>query len=177
LSIPPQWFIQQPDSVEDVPPIPSAANGLPLSPPPPSSGADVGGDPPDNTKPTAAAASPEAIFHTVPPCRQRIYQSQSYIRYIEGLRLGRRNMCDWNRELSPAASLLLPAAVPAAADSVVAAPGAAAATHRLVELAAAAPLPWLERVSALQGENSDIDTLFALRDFMLQEALNVVKFA
>ena len=86
-------------------------------------------------------------------------------------------MCDWNRELSPAASLLLPAVVPAAADSVVAAPGAAAATHRLVELAAAAPLPWLERVSALQGENSDIDTLFALRDFMLQEALNVVKFA
>ncbi len=87
-------------------------------------------------------------------------------------------MCDWNRELSPAASLLLPAAVPAAADSDV----AAAATHRLVGnyrevAAAAAPLPWLERVSALQGENSDIDALFALRDFMLQEALNVVKFA
>jgi hypothetical protein len=107
----------------------------------------------------SSSSSSAAIFHTVPPCRQRIFQSQSYIRYIEGLRLGR--MCDWEQELSPTSSLL---ALPAK--------GAEPLSTRVP--------PWLERAS-LSGhganKTADVDTLFALRDFMLQEALDVVKFA
>jgi hypothetical protein len=102
------------------------------------------------------------MFHTVPPCRQRIFQSQSYIRYIEGLRLGRSHMCDWEQELSPTSSLL-------------ALPG------QPVEPLSARVPPWLERASlsghAGANKTADADTLFALRDFMLQEALDVVKFA
>ena len=75
-------------------------------------------------------------------------------------------MCDWRRELSSSRDLF-PAAVSPndlfnGQDDVVMA-------------------SWLDAVQGNGGENdkesSSIDSLFALRDFMLQEALSVVKFA
>ena len=73
-------------------------------------------------------------------------------------------MCDWRRELSSSRDLF-PAAVSPndlfnGQDDVVMA-------------------SWLDAVQggAEKDEESSIDSLFALRDFMLQEALSVVKFA
>ena len=67
-------------------------------------------------------------------------------------------MCDWSRELSTTR------------DTVSSDPDT---------LAVAIP-SWLDDLIAQDKTASSadaIDTLFALRDFMLQEALNVVKFA
>ena len=71
-------------------------------------------------------------------------------------------MCDWRRELSSSRDLF-PAAVSSSdllkgQDDVVMA-------------------SWLEAVQGGGKEESSIDSIFALRDFMLQEALSVVKFA
>jgi len=63
-------------------------------------------------------------------------------------------MCDWRRELS-ASQELFPSTAAAAE----------AAEHRA-----------LADMLGTKGE-AGLDALFTLRDFMLQEALNVVKFA
>ena len=80
------------------------------------------------------------------------------MRYIEGLTSDSRSMCDWSRELSTTRDM-----VSSDPDTLaVAIPG------------------WLDDLIAQDKTASSadaIDTLFALRDFMLQEALNVVKFA
>lgn len=70
------------------------------------------------------------------------------MRYIDGLTVDSSSMCDWGTELSPSQDLLLDLTHPDT-DS------------------------WLERL----GATDTPDTIFALRDFMLQEALNVVKVA
>jgi len=73
-------------------------------------------------------------------------------------------MCDWRRELSSSRDLF-PAVVSSndllnGQDDVVMA-------------------SWLDAVQGggEKDEESSIDSLFTLRDFMLQEALSVVKFA
>ena len=80
------------------------------------------------------------------------------MRYIEGLTSDSGSMCDWSRELSTTRDM-----VSSDPDTLaVAIPG------------------WLDDLIAQDKTASSadaIDTLFALRDFMLQEALNVVKFA
>ena len=81
------------------------------------------------------------------------------MRYIEGLTSDSSSMCDWSRELSTTTR-----------DMVSSDPDT---------LAVAIP-GWLDDLIAQDKTASSadaIDTLFALRDFMLQEALNVVKFA
>ena len=62
-------------------------------------------------------------------------------------------MCDWGRELSSSSELL---------------PDHMAKQHLVIP-------DWLDPTS--DKEESKIDSIFALRDFMLQEALSVVKFA
>jgi len=74
-------------------------------------------------------------------------------------------MCDWRRELSSSRDLFPDVVSPNdllnGQDDVVMA-------------------SWLDAVQGgaeKEEEESSIDSLFALRDFMLQEALSVVKFA
>jgi len=100
----------------------------------------------------------EPIFHIVPPTTQKIYQSQAYMRYIEGLNRESNSMCDWKRELSSSQDILNSCSLN---DEIV--------------------LPsWLDRILTKEKDDTNtdtIDTIFALRDFMLQETLSVVKFA
>ena len=92
------------------------------------------------------------LYHPAPASNQRTWQSRAYLAYIDGL--GSHSMCDWQREL--------------------------ATTTSLVEQEVHLPLnnipPWLERLSVSEGRPG-VESFCALRDFMLQEALNVVKSA
>ena len=80
------------------------------------------------------------------------------MRYIEGLTVDSDSMCDWQTELSSSADIFLgynsddPDSDPLHIS------------------------PWLQRLINKDSHTS-VDTIFALRDFMLQEALNVVKVA
>jgi len=102
-----------------------------------------------------------ALYHPVPPSTLRTAQSQTYLAYISGLGLASETMCDWRRELAPSCSLL------GGGEEGGAAPGSSAQIR--------IP-PWLEKLYSSQNVHG-VDSLCALRDFMLQEALNVVKFA
>ena len=85
---------------------------------------------------------------------------QAYMRYIEGLTVDSDSMCDWQTELSSSQDIFL-GYNPHDPDN---------SEHSLP--------PWLERLMTKDpSSHSTIDTIFALRDFMLQEALNVVKVA
>ena len=94
----------------------------------------------------------------------RLYQqrtTEAYIRYIDTLALNCPTMCDWQRELSSSRDLRLHLEQEGQDDPVLIAS------------------TWLDAVQGgeeREGESS-LDSLFALRDFMLQEALSVVKFA
>jgi len=93
------------------------------------------------------------MFHIVPPKRQKIYQSEAYIKYIEGLNCESTSMCDWKKELSSSRELM--------------------ASYSMEE---DVRIPrWFGKTP--EDDTSSLDSLFALRDFMLQEALSVVKFA
>lgn len=99
-----------------------------------------------------------SIYHPAPPSSHRTFQSQTYLTYIKGLRLGNETMCDWSRELAPSHTLLF--SDEGGAPAHISTP------------------PWLEKMCNNSSENPrGVDSLCALRDFMLQEALNVVKFA
>ena len=80
------------------------------------------------------------------------------MRYIEGLNSESNSMCDWKRELSSSQDILSSCSLN---DEIV--------------------LPsWLDRILTKEKDDTNtdtIDTIFALRDFMLQETLSVVKFA
>jgi len=91
----------------------------------------------------------EPIFHSVPPRPQRLLHSEAYIKYIEGLNKDSRSMCNWDKQLN-------------ANSEVVRVPD----ESKL-------PVSWL---AGNTGEHAtSMDALWALRDFMLQEALGVVK--
>ena len=96
----------------------------------------------------------EGLYHPVEPSTQRIYQSNSYLAYIQGLRLGSETMCDWSRDLAPARDLLSEEGAP---------------SHITIP-------PWLEKLYTSEGSHG-VDSFCSLRDLMLQEALNVVKLA
>ena len=89
----------------------------------------------------------EPMFHTVPPRPQRLLHSEAYIRYIEGLTSDRATMCDWNKQLNSSKE-----------------------NTRTDE--AKLPAHWL----ADNGEHpTSLDALWALRDFLVQDSLGVVK--
>jgi len=96
---------------------------------------------------SGGANKQEPIFHTVPPRQPRLLHSEAYIRYIEGLNTESQSMCNWDRQL-----------------------GASKDTVKTDE--AKLPASWLQDIGEYP---SSVDALWALRDFMLQEALGVVK--
>ena len=63
-------------------------------------------------------------------------------------------MCDWKKELSSTRELMASYSM----EEEIRIPG------------------WFDKI-ATEENSSSFDSLFALRDFMLQEALSVVKFA
>jgi len=96
-----------------------------------------------------ATVRAEPLFHAVPPRPQRLLHSEAYIKYIEGLNKDSRSMCNWDRQLN--------------------------ANSEAVRVPDEGKLPvsWL---AGNQGEYAtSTEALWALRDFMLQEALGVVK--
>merc|ERR1711962_1264195 len=111
---------------------------------------------PQNTSrptPATSAGAPakqvEPIFHTVPPRPQRLLHSEAYIRYIEGLTTDSQAMCNWDKQLN-----------------------ATKENTRTDE--ARLPAHWL----AENGEHgTSLDALWALRDFLVQDSLNVVKIS
>ena len=127
---------------------------------------------------TVCPNNQEPIFHNVPPTTQKIYQSQvflfgtpcnsgiiflsvqAYMRYIEGLNSESNSMCDWNKELSSSEEIF---------------------QSRIMEDGDSEDLPtWLDNIiNNMEGgaRTNNNNTLFALRDFMLQETLSVVKFS
>jgi len=91
----------------------------------------------------------EPLFHSVPPRPQRLLHSEAYIKYIEGLNKDSRSMCNWDRQLNASQEAVRPPD-----ESKL-------------------PVSWL---AGNTGEHAtSMDALWALRDFMLQEALGVVK--
>lgn len=106
------------------------------------------------------------LYHPAPGSfsSKRTLQSQSYLTYIQGLRLGSQTMSDWSRELAPSGDLVLSRALDPSGEVV------------LDPTAHISIPPWLEKLYSNQ-QTPRVDSLCALRDFMLQEALNVVKFA
>jgi len=91
----------------------------------------------------------DPLFHSVPPRPQRLLHSEAYIKYIEGLNKDSRSMCNWDRQLNANSEL-----VRAPDESKL-------------------PVSWL---AGNTGEHAtSMEALWALRDFMLQEALGVVK--
>lgn len=80
------------------------------------------------------------------------------MRYIEGLTVDSDSMCDWQTELSSSADIFL--------------------GYNSDDPDSDHIPPWLQRlINKDSGSHTSVDTIFALRDFMLQEALNVVKVA
>merc|ERR1712173_247546 len=91
----------------------------------------------------------EPLFHAVPPRPQRLLHSEAYIKYIEGLNKDSRSMCNWDRQLNANSEAMR------------------------VPDEGKLPVSWL---AGNQGEYAtSTEALWALRDFMLQEALGVVK--
>jgi len=97
--------------------------------------------------PVSAPRQIEPMFHTVPPRPQRLLHSEAYIRYIEGLTSDRATMCDWNKQLNSSKE-----------------------NTRTDE--AKLPAHWL----ADNGDHAtSLDALWAMRDFLVQDSLGVVK--
>merc|ERR1719427_2319852 len=91
----------------------------------------------------------EPLFHSVPPRPQRLLHNEAYIKYIEGLNKDSRSMCNWDRQLNASQEIVRPPD-----ESKL-------------------PVSWL---AGNTGEHAtSMEALWALRDFMLQEALGVVK--
>lgn len=112
----------------------------------------------------SAGAGSTFLYHSAPASitAQRSLQSQSYLAYIQGLKLGSQTMCDWSLELGPSSGNLL-------LD-----PGSSLDQPTPAQITLP---PWLEKLYPNHQETPRVDSLCVLRDFMLQEALNVVKFA
>lgn len=90
---------------------------------------------------------PSPMFISVPPRTQRLLHSEAYIRYIEGLSRSSKNVSDWNKALT-------------ATPETTASPN----EKRL-------PAHWIPQGIGYHG--SVTNALWALRDLMLKDALNV----
>jgi len=120
-------------------------------PPPVPSPGPVNAPPSPMTRPRheSGGLKSEPLFHSVPPRPQRLLHSEAYIKYIEGLNKDSKSMCNWDRQLN-------------ASQEIVRTPD----ESKL-------PVSWL---AGNTGEHAtSMEALWALRDFMLQEALGVVK--
>ncbi|XP_036370884.1 protein polybromo-1 isoform X2 [Octopus sinensis] len=92
---------------------------------------------------------PSPIFVAVPPRTQRLLHSEAYIRYIEGLNSNSRCVSDWNKTLT--------------------------ATPETVSTQSEKRLPthWMSHGSNYHG--SITNALWALRDLMLKDTLNITR--
>ena len=97
------------------------------------------------------ARPPSPIFVSVPPRTQRLLHSETYMRYIEGLTPQNQSVSNWRRIVQPA-----PVHYPRDPASL-----------RL-------PTHWLG--NSATHHNSAVDALWALRDLMLKDTLNIVKY-
>ncbi|XP_018906134.2 protein polybromo-1 isoform X2 [Bemisia tabaci] len=102
-----------------------------------------------NGSAVAVMKPPEPMFITVPPRPQRLLHSEAYIKYIEGLTAENRNVGTWEKQLR-----MCQETVPPADESKI--PGA-----------------WLQNGAGNHG--SVLSALWALRDFMNKDALNISK--
>merc|ERR1719471_754831 len=86
----------------------------------------------------------DPLFHVVPPKPQRLLHSEAYIKYIEGLSKESKTMCNWDKQLTATNQF-----------------GKASDENKL-------PTSWLSGT----GEHAtSSEALWALRDFMMHEAL------
>jgi len=90
----------------------------------------------------------DPLFHVVPPKPQRLLHSDAYIKYIEGLTKETKTMSNWDKQLT--------------------------ATNQICRVPDESKLPasWL---SGTGEHTTSTEALWALRDFMMHEALGVVK--
>merc|ERR1719340_420356 len=123
-----------------------------VQPPPAPSPGPVNNAPPSplaRARNESGGLKSEPLFHSVPPRPQRLLHSEAYIKYIEGLNKDSRSMCNWDKQLNASQEAVRPPD-----ESKL-------------------PVSWL---AGNTGEHAtSMDALWALRDFMLQEALGVVK--
>ena len=93
---------------------------------------------------------PEPIFHKIKPRPQRLLHSEAYIKYVEGLttEANPNAMSNWQHQLN--------------------------ASKKIVKCSNENQLPvhWLANKS---GDKSDLDALWALRDFLMCDSLGVTK--
>ncbi|XP_076317275.1 protein polybromo isoform X4 [Tachypleus tridentatus] len=89
------------------------------------------------------------IFVSTPPRTQRLLHSSIYIKYIEGLKGDSRHISDWDAQLKATKD-----------NTTVSDP------HRL-------PVHWLANGAGNHG--NVVNAFWALRDFMLRDALNISK--
>ncbi|XP_046358129.1 protein polybromo-1-like isoform X6 [Haliotis rufescens] len=92
---------------------------------------------------------PSPVFVSVPPRTQRLLHSEAYLRYIEGLNTESKTIGDWDKTLSAT-----PETTPAVPES------------RL-------PTQWLAQGAGYHGNVTN--ALWALRDFMLKDTLNIAR--
>ncbi|XP_046573937.1 protein polybromo-1-like isoform X7 [Haliotis rubra] len=92
---------------------------------------------------------PSPVFVSVPPRTQRLLHSEAYLRYIEGLNTESKTIGDWDKTLSAT-----PENTPAVPES------------RL-------PTQWLAQGAGYHGNVTN--ALWALRDFMLKDTLNIAR--
>ncbi|CAL8069132.1 unnamed protein product [Orchesella dallaii] len=99
--------------------------------------------------PSRPAPPPEPLFVAVPPRPQKLLHSEAYIRYIESLHAKKRKMTDWEKTLK--------------------------ATKETTKVPDESKLPrhWLANGAGPHG--SVTNALWALRDFMMRDALNLHK--
>ncbi|GFO15453.1 polybromo 1 [Plakobranchus ocellatus] len=92
---------------------------------------------------------PSPVFISVPPRTQKLMHSETYLRYIEGLTTESHTISNWNRELS-------------------------ACQENTTEVPESnLPGGWLSQGAGAHG--SVTNALWALRDFMLKDTLNIAR--
>ncbi|XP_023222741.1 protein polybromo-1-like [Centruroides sculpturatus] len=93
--------------------------------------------------------TPDPIFISSPPRAQRLLHSTTYIKYIEGLQAENKHISNWDAQLK--------------------------ATRENTTLSDVSRLPihWLANGAGNHG--NVVNALWALRDFMLKDALNISK--
>lgn len=104
---------------------------------------------PAGVLPTARPPSP--MFIAVPPRSQRLLHSETYLRYIEGLTASNQSVSNWRRsvQLAPVGP---------------------------VRDSAALRVPTLWLGTSAMHHNSATEALWALRDLMLKDTMNIVKY-
>ncbi|XP_046358124.1 protein polybromo-1-like isoform X2 [Haliotis rufescens] len=128
---------------------PMSPGSYPMMPHSPSGGMLPGQMQQQMVPPPPPPRPPSPVFVSVPPRTQRLLHSEAYLRYIEGLNTESKTIGDWDKTLSAT-----PETTPAVPES------------RL-------PTQWLAQGAGYHGNVTN--ALWALRDFMLKDTLNIAR--